>query len=125
MAAASDLFTDESSNDTQNDTRNLDRALACFSIGLGVVEILAPRALGRFIGAGDHPTAFRLCGMREIASGLGLLMPATAANAAVSRLAGDAMDLALLGAAAANPDASRGRLAVAATTVLGVAALDA
>jgi uncharacterized membrane protein len=125
MAAASDLLAHESRDGSRDDTRNLDRALGCFSIGLGVVEILAPRALGRFIGTGDHPTAFRLCGMREIASGLGLLMPQTSANAAFSRLAGDAMDLALLGAATKNPDARPGRLAFAATTVLGVAALDA
>jgi uncharacterized membrane protein len=106
-------------------TQGLDQALACVSIGLGLIEVLAPRRFGRLIGAGEHPTLMRLCGLREIASGVGLLSPRTSANAAASRLAGDALDFALLGAAFASPDARRTRLTLAATTVLGVAAIDA
>lgn len=106
-------------------TERLDYALACFSIGLGLIEVLAPRKFGRLIGAGDHPNLIRLCGLREIASGVALLSPRTAASAAVSRVAGDAMDLILLGAALAAPEADRTRLALAATTVLGAGAVDA
>jgi uncharacterized membrane protein len=102
-----------------------NQALACLSIGLGLVEVLAPRRLGRLIGAGDHPTLFRLCGLREIASGIALLSPRAAPNAAISRLAGDALDMALLGAAIASRKGRPARLALAATTVLGVAAVDA
>src|SRR4030095_7016786 len=62
----------------RGDAQRLDQALAAFSIGLGLVELLAPRRLGRLIGAGEHPALLRLCGLREIASGVGLLSPRAA-----------------------------------------------
>jgi uncharacterized membrane protein len=107
------------------DASQLNQALGWFSLGLGLIEIVAPRELGRLIGAGDHPTALRLCGLREIASGIGLLSRRAPAAAAASRLAGDVVDMALLGAAFTSRDAQPGRLGLAATTVLGVAAVDA
>jgi uncharacterized membrane protein len=109
----------------RDDVQRLDQALAFFSIGLGLLELLAPRRLGRLTGAGDHAALFRLCGLREIASGVALLSPKAARFAAMSRQAGDAMDLVLLGAAFGSRDARPARLALATTTVLGVAAIDA
>jgi uncharacterized membrane protein len=109
----------------RNGTQRLDQALAAFSIGLGLVELLAPRRLGHLIGAGDHPALFRLCGLREIASGVALLSPKAARIGAMSRQAGDVMDLVLLGAAFASRDARPVRLALATTAVLGAAAVDA
>jgi uncharacterized membrane protein len=106
------------------DVRPLDQALGWFSIGLGLMETLAPRSVGRLIGVGDHSALVRLCGLREIASGVGLLSERAPASSAMSRVAGDVMDLALLGAALRSPDAQPRRLLVAATTVLGVTALD-
>jgi uncharacterized membrane protein len=113
------------SDEPRIDPYRLNEALGWFSIGLGLVELVAPRGLGRLIGAGDHPTLMRLCGLREIASGVGLLSQRAPATAAASRVAGDVMDIALLGAALRSPDAQPARLALAATTVLGVAAVDA
>lgn len=55
------------------DERQLVQALGWFSIGLGLAELLAPRALGRAIGVGDHPGVMRMLGVREIISGLGML----------------------------------------------------
>lgn len=104
--------------------RTLSQALGWFSIGLGIVELVAPRALGRAIGVGDQPALLRLCGLREIASGIGLLSERMPAKWALSRVAGDAIDLALLGAAARQPNSDRMRIAVAAATVTGVTALD-
>jgi uncharacterized membrane protein len=104
--------------------RQLSNFLGWFSIGLGLAEILAPRALGRAIGVGDHPAIMRALGVREITSGLGLLSQRATGAWAWSRVGGDAMDLALLGAAARNPDANPQRISMAATAVLGVAALD-
>ncbi len=102
----------------------LSNFLGWFSIGLGLAEILAPKAVGRAIGVGDHPAVLRALGVREIASGLGLLSQRGTAAWAWSRVGGDAMDLALPGAAARNPDADHRRIAIAATAVAGVAALD-
>jgi uncharacterized membrane protein len=106
------------------DPRVLTQALGWFSIGLGLAELLAPRAVGRAIGVGEQPALLRLCGVREVASGLGMLSERFPSRWAAARVAGDAMDLALLGAAARQPDTVRMRIALAATAVAGVAALD-
>jgi uncharacterized membrane protein len=103
---------------------HLDQALGWFSVGLGVVELLAPRSFSKAIGAGDQSMIVRMCGARELASGVALLSGRAPASATFSRVAGDAMDLALLGAAFRSPDANPKRLMVATTAVLGVAALD-
>jgi uncharacterized membrane protein len=106
------------------DDQQLAQALGWFSIGLGVTEILAPRSFGRAIGVGDHPAVVRMLGMRAIMSGVGLLSERKAGTWAWSRVAGDAMDLALLGAATRSADARPERIAMAATAVLGMTALD-
>ena len=106
------------------DDRQLGQILGWFSIGLGLAGMLAPRAVGRTIGVGDHPGLLRALGAREIASGLGLLSERMPGAWAWSRVAGDAMDLALLGAAARLPDADPRRLAVTTAGVLAVTALD-
>jgi uncharacterized membrane protein len=106
------------------DDRQLAQALGWFSIGLGVTEILAPRALARVIGVGNHPAVLRMLGLREIMSGLGLLSERKAGTWAWTRVAGDAMDLALLGAATRSGDAQPQRIAMAATAILGVTAVD-
>ena len=103
------------------------RMLGWASIGIGLTEIAAPHLVERQLGVGDHAALLRTMGMREIASGLTILSQdepnATMAAGLWSRVMGDAVDLALLGAAATrtyNP----GGLAVAAAMVLGITALD-
>jgi uncharacterized membrane protein len=102
----------------------LDRSLGWFSVGLGMAELLAPRTVGRMIGVGDQSTVLRMCGVREIVSGVGLLSGRAPAAFAMSRVVGDVMDLALLGASMRSPDANPARVAATATAVAGVAALD-
>jgi uncharacterized membrane protein len=106
------------------DDRRLAQVMGWFSIGLGLAELLAPRALGRAIGVGDHPAVFTLVGARQLISGVGLLSERGAGNWAWSRAAGDAIDIALLSAALRSPNARPGRIALAATTLLGLAAFD-
>jgi uncharacterized membrane protein len=102
--------------------------LGCFSIGLGLAEVLAPRALARLIGAGeDDRTAaqLRTLGAREIGTGLAILAQPARPAWMWSRVGGDAIDLAWLGNTApdrGNDD--RSRLGAAAAAVLGVTALD-
>ncbi len=100
------------------------RALGWFSIGLGLAELLAPRAVGRAIGVGDQPALLRLCGLREVMSGVGMLSERYPAKWAMARVAGDAMDLTLLAAAARQRDVDRTRIAIASAAVAGVTALD-
>jgi uncharacterized membrane protein len=106
------------------DDRQLGQLLGWFSIGLGLAELLAPRALGRAIGVGDQSATLRALGVREVVSGLGLLSERKPGAWAWSRVAGDAMDLALLGAAARSPDSDPRRIAIATAGVLAVTALD-
>lgn len=107
------------------DDRQLGQLVGLFSLGLGLAEVLAPRAVGRAVGVGDHPEIIRMLGVRGIVTGLGMLSQRAPGNWAWARFAGDAVDLALLGAAASAPAANPRRIAAATAGVLGVAALDA
>jgi uncharacterized membrane protein len=103
----------------------LSRALGIFSLGLGVTQLVAPRALGRMIGVGEHPKLMRGLGMREITSGVGLLSNERPAEWLWSRVAGDIMDLALLGRALDDEQGDRKRILGAAAAVAGALLIDA
>jgi hypothetical protein len=106
--------------------RSLATGLGWFSIGLGVAQLAMPDRVNRLIGV--HPTEAnrdlqRLIGAREIAAGVGLLATDQRPGFLWARVAGDAMDLALLGRALmAESDTPRAAMATAA--VAGVTALD-
>ena len=102
----------------------LARNLAMASIGLGLAEVLAPRKVARLIGVSeDHERILQAMGLREIASGLGI-MQGRAAHFLWGRVAGDAMDLALLAAARRSPRSNPQRIAGAMVAVAGITALD-
>ena len=103
----------------------LATGLGWFSIGLGVAEILAPRALARLIGVRHRPILFAALGLRELTSGVGLLTQRRQAGWLWSRVAGDVMDLSLLGTAFASDDVDERRVEAAAAAVAGVTVLDA
>lgn len=103
---------------------SLARCLGWFSIGLGLAEVLCHRPLSRMIGVHDHPTLMPLLGMREIASGVGILAEGRPTEWLWSRVVGDMVDLGLLGAALASSNGNRGRVAAATAMVAGVTALD-
>ncbi|HEV7377021.1 MAG TPA: SRPBCC family protein [Pyrinomonadaceae bacterium] len=103
----------------------LARGLGWFSIGLGLAELLAPRAIAKISGVKGNTALIRLFGLREMASGIAIFMEGKKPAASVwSRVAGDALDLAALGKAFASPDSSKGRVAFATANVLAVTALD-
>ena len=74
------------------------QAVACglgfFSITLGVIELVAPRFVARLSGARISPNLVRLYGVREIATGVGLLMAWKRGPWLWGRVAGDALDIA-------------------------------
>jgi uncharacterized membrane protein len=112
----------------QRDGRRGSRGLGWLSVALGSIEVLAPGAFARAIGTGGSPVAravTRLCGVRELAAGIGILTTPRPAGWMTFRVAGDVMDLALLMAAFVLPSARRGRLLVTAAGVAGVMVLDA
>ena len=100
------------------------RGLGWLSIGLGIAGVVAPRGVARLIGVKDHPVLFQLLGLREIASGIGILTSRQPAGWLWTRVGGDAMDLALMGAAFTSENSNRPRLATATVAVASVTAMD-
>lgn len=102
----------------------LTQGLGWFSLGLGVAELLVPGTLARLVGVRNHRVLMRLLGMRELVSGAGILTRRNSTPWLWSRVAGDAMDLGLLGTALTLSGTKHRRAAVAAAAVGGVAILD-
>ena len=98
------------------------QAVACglgfFSITLGVIELVAPRFVARLSGARISPNLVRLYGVREIATGVGLLMAWKRGPWLWGRVAGDALDI----VSVRNPAA---RAALAGVTAIDIAATSA
>lgn len=107
------------------DEEQLARGLGWFSLGLGLAELLAPRGVAKVAGISGNTALIRLFGLREIASGIAIFTQGKRpAGALWSRVVGDVLDLACLGAAFASPDSSKGRVALATVNVMAVTALD-
>jgi hypothetical protein len=99
------------------------RALGWASVGIALTEIAGRRVLENRLDLGRHPTLLRSLGLRELASGIGILSQNNPGPWVWSRVAGDVMDLALL-AAAARRNRRPAWLGFATTMVLGITALD-
>lgn len=113
---------------TTTRSTSLAQGLGWFSIGLGLAQVAAPRQLARFIGVHDderNTSLMRAIGMRELASGFGILSQRNEGAWLWGRVLGDTMDLALLGAALSDESNDRQRTLAAASAVLGVALIDA
>jgi uncharacterized membrane protein len=106
------------------DSERLARGLGWFGIGLGLAEIMAPRTLARFLGTRNHEILFRMMGLRDIATGVGILTQRRPAKWLWARVGGDIMDLAVLGRAFESESAKPVNVAIATAAVTGVAALD-
>jgi uncharacterized membrane protein len=119
---------DQHERDSQNDNvERLANALGWFSIGLGLAELAAPRALAQLIGVKDEDktrNVLRGYGMREIAAGIGILSRPQPAGWLWGRVAGDLLDLSSLGSALGSSRSNRVRVGAATAAVIGVTALD-
>ena len=105
----------------------LARGLGWFSIGLGLLELLAARPLATRVGLRGRETLLQGYGLREIGVGLGLLLaaqPQAASRWAWGRVAGDALDLATLGLACAEPHPHDAHARTALLAVAGVTLVD-
>lgn len=103
------------------------RFLGWFSIGLGLAQVLAPRRVAALVGTrgnGNGADATRLIGVREIMAGAGILATRQRAPWLWARVAGDAMDLALLGTNLRAGSPRRTKAALSILAVAGIAALD-
>src|SRR5262245_26565373 len=109
----------------QQTNRRLAKGLGWFSVGVGVAELVAPRAVAKLIGvSGDTAThlTLRALGTHKIASGVAILSRPGRARPVWSRLIGDAIDIALLGVALRTCTRARSRVI---GTLAGIAALTA
>src|ERR1051325_6183636 len=105
--------------------KKLAKGLGWFSVGLGLAELLAPRAIASISGVSKERTGFiRLYGLGELAAGIMIFTQEKRVEAAWSRPAADALDLTSLGVSATSSAAKLGRVAFATANVLAVTALD-
>jgi hypothetical protein len=108
--------------DTATDT--LARGLGLFSIALGIAEIAAPRTLARALGMRGQEGLIAGYGVREIATGIGILASKDPTPWIWGRVAGDALDLATLATALEGRNPKKENVGIAMAAVAGVTALD-
>jgi uncharacterized membrane protein len=112
---------------TGTNPETLARALGWLSLGLGIAQLAAPRTVADWVGVRHNRNSkalIRTVGLRELASGIGLLTQTRPVGWVQARIGGDAMDLALLGAALLADDTEKDRVAVAMAAVAGIAIAD-
>lgn len=101
---------------------SIARGLGWFSIGLGLAEILMPRTMARGLNLRGREPLLVLYGLREIATGIGLLAATHRTPWMWGRVAGDALDIATL-ASHMQPGRRLGP-AIGLAAVAGVTAVD-
>ncbi len=105
--------------------RRLARGLGWFSLALGAAELLAARQLARRLGMPGRERLVTTYGLREIGTGLGILLSRDPAPWIGARLGGDALDAGTLATQLDDGNPRRGSAVAAFCTVLAAAALDA
>lgn len=103
------------------------RGLGWASIGLAGAAGLAPERTARLVGVRPSPTVRRALlgiGVQELLAGAGLLRRRRPRTWLWSRVAGDAVHLALLGRALADHDGDRQRMTRTMAALAGVAVMD-
>jgi uncharacterized membrane protein len=98
------------------DKDSLSRFLGWFSVGLGAAQLAAPKAVCRVVGAsgeGISKHVMRLMGARELTQGVGILTRPRPTSWLWARVAGDALDLSLLGLTAVRGNAKRAAFGIA------------
>jgi hypothetical protein len=101
----------------------LAKGLGWFSIGLGLVQLIAPERITRALGMDGMEPLMRAYGAREIGTGVVTLSPDKQTGLWM-RVAGDLLDIATLSTALhwGNPKRDNAKIAMA--MVVGVTAID-
>ena len=100
------------------------RGLGWFSIGLGLAEVLAARAVTRGLGMEGNEQLVQAYGLREIATGIGILSSDQPAPWIWGRVGGDALDMATLATGMQQDNPKKENVELALVAVAGVTALD-
>src|SRR4051794_38256147 len=104
-------------------TDRMARNLGWFSLGLGALEILAPRRITRALGMEGQESLVRAYGFREVAAGM-LSLSLEKKSGLWSRVAGDGLDIATLMTGLRDDNPKKGNVAVALMMVGGITLLD-
>jgi hypothetical protein len=104
-------------------TDRMGRFLGWFSIGLGLLELCAPRRITRALGMKGSEAFVRSYGAREIGSGI-LSLSVDRQAGLWSRVAGDGLDVATLVTAFRADNPKRHNVGLALAMVLGITLLD-
>jgi hypothetical protein len=105
--------------------RKLAVGLGWFSVALGASQLFATRRVAGWLGMEDRESLLRAYGLRELATGVGILASRSPAPWLWARVAGDGLDMATLRSAAARADRpQRQNAEFVAAAVVGVTALD-
>ncbi|MCQ8239561.1 SRPBCC family protein [Rhizosaccharibacter radicis] len=105
-------------------TGDLTRGLGWFSIGLGMAELLTPGLVTRSLGTGKGRELARLYGVREIATGVGILTSRNPAPWVWARVGGDLLDIGTVVAGSGDRPSRKGRVVLALVSLAGITALD-
>lgn len=101
----------------------LARTLGWISIGLGVIQLVAPGKLARTLGLDGKEGLIRSYGARELASAVPTLSVDKQVGLA-SRIGGDMLDLGTLASAVHPDNPKRNNAAIATAIVVGITLLD-
>ncbi|MFO1036201.1 MAG: cyclase dehydrase [Geminicoccaceae bacterium] len=105
-------------------TDTLARGLGWFSIALGTAEVFAPRAIARSLGLHGCEKIIAAYGVREIASGVGILSSKDPTPWIWGRVAGDVLDVATVGLGLSRDNPQRDRVVTTLVALLGAGAVD-
>jgi hypothetical protein len=111
------LPVDHSSSD------KLAKQLGYLSIGLGLAELVAPKALCRMTGIPGWENVVRAYGAREIATGLAILTTHSPEPWIWARVAGDVIDMATVATGLQQDNDKRGANVVVLGALAAVTAL--
>jgi len=121
-----DQNTDNTLRHGNSDPKGLKKAhgLGWFSIALGALELLSTRELTRSLGMRGNEPLVRFYGLREIATGVGILLAKDPTPYIWGRVLGDALDIGTLAAHLNEENPEEGNVAMALGNVAVVTALD-
>lgn len=100
------------------------RGLGVFSVALGAAELLASRQVSRAVGLRGSESLVAGYGLREIATGLGILVSRDPTPWIWGRVGGDVLDIATLTSQLDRRDSRRQRAFAALATVAAVTVAD-
>ena len=124
-----DAENDAEDNKTEINYRRIAKGLGWFSLALGAAEVAAPGILAHLVGVRNGSVNRWLLrspmyGMREIATGVGILNHPRPSEWLWARVAGDLVDLGTLALSLRSDENDRRRLTAAILAVAGITVLD-